>query len=69
MIKIINTYDKETWINVNHVVTVVKHPKWDCTVVKGQGGIHLVYTYMSVFEVVRLIDFKLRLMIGGTNEA
>lgn len=67
MIKIINTYDNETWINVNHVVKVVSHPSFDCTVVLGVGGAHLVYTHMSVFEVVRLVDFKLRLIEGGTQ--
>lgn len=67
MIKIVNTYDNDVWINVNHVVKVVKHPKWDCTVLIGAGGAHLAYTYTSVFEVVRLVDFKLRLIEGGTQ--
>ena len=65
MIKVINTYNNETWINVNHVVKVVQHPNLDCTVVIGKGGTHLVYTHMSVFETVRLIDFKLRLTGRG----
>lgn len=60
MIKIINTYKNETWINVLHVVKVVQHPSYNCTVIIGKGGVHLVYTHMSVFEVVRLVDFKLR---------
>lgn len=65
MIKVINTYNNETWINVNHIVKVVKHPQWDCTVIIGEGAIHLVYTHLPVFEVVRLVVAELRLIDGG----
>lgn len=67
MIKIINTYNNEVWLNVNHVVKVVKHPRFDCTVLIGVEGSHLAYTYQSVFEVARLVSFKLRLIEGGTE--
>jgi hypothetical protein len=67
MIKITNTYNKEVWINPNHVVKVVKHPKFDCTVLIGVNGSHLAYTYETVFYVARLVSFKLRLNEGGTQ--
>tara|TARA_Y100000114_G_C11688986_1_gene292582 strand:+ start:153 stop:356 length:204 start_codon:yes stop_codon:yes gene_type:complete len=65
MIKVINTCNNETWINVNHIVKIVQHPNWGCTVVIGEGGVHLVYTYTAVFDVVRLVVAELRLIEGG----
>jgi len=56
MIDVINTYKNQTWINIDHVYKLDIHPQFDCVVVIGANGEHLVYTYESMNSLAQRIN-------------
>ena len=56
MIKIISIWNNEIWINIDHVVQFDGFKKYDCVVVIGVNGTHLVYTRESMHSIARRIN-------------